>query len=1624
MEEKLKESGEIDTVYRHAGSKPLNAPSDSTFYRANPRHLVVNKSDDRIGATGDNSPRAVEQHGIEPGQETSRVPTKAIFQGRSGLVQVPVFKGVTEGEFVETNPYVYADLTGILGQHGMGSGGSSEIEMLMAERVSNAYIGGKYDHESMRGTHNTEEVENRSNGGSGSHGARLADFQRLSLSSDHNSDHPAAKVKFMCSFGGKIFPRPSDGKLRYVGGETRIITVNKGIAYKELMQKLTDAYGQALMLKYQLPDEDLDALVSVSSDEDLENMMEEYDRLEGGEGSLRLRVFLFSAVDYDLTHFDAMGDRRNSQQQYVNAVNGIPEAGYRKHADSVRSASLQQLENMIALEVAEKWSGTPRAQEGIPEFFPPVQIAQDIADPLASKQTMTQSSHPLSSLEMHPKSFGVEDVPGHFFPGMHLKVGGHSYTTLQAPEGQHDLEYGGPTTSSATSQYDLHYRLPESSAPGLPTKVHPVFSLPTTHPDLVYGTDQRVNDSKLPRIESHGKLTQFQECIEVRMPMLDHMSDMQLPPVDSHPPPIVCQPQRQHHLDAHQDSYRRMEYTQQARFDGGYVQQHFQHHSPLSAQLNNHAVPSKEAAMFRVVDQAQQHQEDVLGGSYLQKFASTQQSGHAMVGTSALHLVDSEPVSPCLAGRQIGGQQHMQVQRSSDAPGLEQQEYGTTVYHYNNQGSSIFCPSISRDVYIDPMAEQFPHQQALLSEQQLGCQQGIPCEQVSHSNLFIHPQAVRHTLLQEHGIKPVHPLYEGFHLNGSVRPVTSYAGPSTLQGLMSIQDHQEIGGESSGSGQQAKDSQPIMSGLQGYTGMPGSSGHVVQQQSLLAHFHERPNGIESGTRHLVLGLKAAESNIKDEVQISELLESSHEDPGKTYPGVCFSDDIKSFLSADLDNSNQICQKPEMSELMWQMNEMAVSTSLPQVQEVRTVHALTEHAVSHQVVVTRSESPTADQTPIEKLGRIAFTHHVSTAGAEPCIPEIWWGDRLDTDLAKGQVPMYAPGQAGNLGEDGPKDALPLITSDKTHRPVDSHDTSVLNENSIDFPCVSENHAADLTTKSAIDDSNVHSAPVQPDILSYNLLDKFKKASSIPESLALPISISDSDMLSVLPSNLKSAENLLSSNADEPSVVMHSPAKDCASLPSNISVSFDFQREGEQVVSTYAVMQDNSDEYVKGDLQNLAEDVAEAVLRPTLLPAPNLSMHEWAQVNEDVKIEEHGKVIDGLEEENIAVEDSISEEVKIEDSDNDDPISDAVMAEAEANVRGLQTIKNADLEELRELGSGTFGTVYHGKWRGSDVAIKRIKNSCFSGRPSQQERLCITYVPLFNLQRADFWSEACMLAQLHHPNVVAFYGIVPDGPGGTLGTVTEYMVNGSLKQVLQRKDRTIDRRKRLLIATDAAFGMEYLHGKNIVHFDLKCENLLVNMRDPQRPICKMHPHKGKVTLIVNIWTALIHSEALFSKLPWENIKNATGRVPVRDSVADFGLSKIKHQTLVSGGVRGTLPWMAPELLNGSSNRVSEKVDVFSFGIVMWELLTGEEPYASMHYGAIIGGIVSNTLRPPVPNWCDPAWRSLMEQCWSADPAARPSFTEIANELRGMATSLQPRGQGHQASVQAHAQKRAQA
>ncbi|KAE8710221.1 octicosapeptide/Phox/Bem1p domain-containing family protein [Hibiscus syriacus] len=101
-----------------------------------------------------------------------------------------------------------------------------------------------------------------------------------------------ATIKFLCSYGGKILPRYPDGKLRYHGGETRVLAVDRSIPFSELMLKMGEMYGgKSVILRCQLPKEDLDALVSITSDEDLTNLIEEYDRLASSP-SLKIRALL------------------------------------------------------------------------------------------------------------------------------------------------------------------------------------------------------------------------------------------------------------------------------------------------------------------------------------------------------------------------------------------------------------------------------------------------------------------------------------------------------------------------------------------------------------------------------------------------------------------------------------------------------------------------------------------------------------------------------------------------------------------------------------------------------------------------------------------------------------------------------------------------------------------------------------------------------------------------------------------------------------------------------------------------------------------------------------------------------------------------------------------------------------------------------------------------------------------------------------------------------------------------------------------------------------------------------------------------------------------------------------
>ncbi|KAG9447401.1 hypothetical protein H6P81_013529 [Aristolochia fimbriata] len=279
--------------------------------------------------------------------------------------------------------------------------------------------------------------------------------------------------------------------------------------------------------------------------------------------------------------------------------------------------------------------------------------------------------------------------------------------------------------------------------------------------------------------------------------------------------------------------------------------------------------------------------------------------------------------------------------------------------------------------------------------------------------------------------------------------------------------------------------------------------------------------------------------------------------------------------------------------------------------------------------------------------------------------------------------------------------------------------------------------------------------------------------------------------------------------------------------------------------------------------------------------------------------------------------------------------------------LQIIKKHDLQILKEVGQGFYGSVYLGKWKGSPVAAKLINSHNVLAKKIKLKEVM-----------ESFWDEARILARLNHPNIIGFYGVIMDGPEILLATVSEYMIDGALSDVLMASSslgRVLDWWTRIRIARDVALGMEYLHANNVVHFDIKSDNIFVNLRDAQHPVSK---------------------------------------------IGDFGLSgplNSKKLVCTGGHGRGTLQWMAPELLTGRPLFATEKLDVYSFGILMWEMLTGELPYKNVDRDLIKRGVAMGELRPQVPSWCDPQWRSIMEECWSQEPTERPSFTEIVCDLQ---------------------------
>lgn len=227
-------------------------------------------------------------------------------------------------------------------------------------------------------------------------------------------------------------------------------------------------------------------------------------------------------------------------------------------------------------------------------------------------------------------------------------------------------------------------------------------------------------------------------------------------------------------------------------------------------------------------------------------------------------------------------------------------------------------------------------------------------------------------------------------------------------------------------------------------------------------------------------------------------------------------------------------------------------------------------------------------------------------------------------------------------------------------------------------------------------------------------------------------------------------------------------------------------------------------------------------------------------------------------------------------------------------------------------------------------------------STQASKKVTYKQL----KADFVREMRHLAKLRHPCITTVMGAVVSRDSEPM-LVMEYMTQGSLYDVLRDEEIVLGFDEHIMpILQDIAQGVRFLHAANpqVVHGDLKSKNVLIDSN-------------------------------------------------FRAKVTDFGLSAKKK-----GSASGTPYWMAPELLRGERGNNSES-DIYSFGILIYEMFSRENPYEGECYNDVLRLVCDRKVnkRPSVPDTCPVRIAELMKDCVAAKPSARPTAEQLDLALR---------------------------
>jgi len=308
--------------------------------------------------------------------------------------------------------------------------------------------------------------------------------------------------------------------------------------------------------------------------------------------------------------------------------------------------------------------------------------------------------------------------------------------------------------------------------------------------------------------------------------------------------------------------------------------------------------------------------------------------------------------------------------------------------------------------------------------------------------------------------------------------------------------------------------------------------------------------------------------------------------------------------------------------------------------------------------------------------------------------------------------------------------------------------------------------------------------------------------------------------------------------------------------------------------------------------------------------------------------------------------------------------------------------------RIIGEGTFGRVWSAKWRSAKVAVKEFvfAQAAVAGKSAMQGEII-----------EEIIGEAGMMAILRHPNVLQLFGCSLTAQA--IWIVSELCSLGSLRQLLDEDEKILPLGLRINIALQVAEGMAYLHNQDppIIHRDLKSHNIFVHETFTESDVSNSHSERDLMQR---------SNEQDFNglRLKLDVDHKMETESTIVSKIGDWGSARatLSGSRTMTHGV-GTACWLAPEVIKHA--RSSKFSDVYSFGIVLWELATREEVYQGLETTQIIAKVANESLRPPVPQDCP--WKHIMVKCWEENPMDRLEFDEIVEMFNTVMQNL-PCGQ----------------